>query len=124
VTQTALNYIFNGGAQPQRLQSLRQDVAAASLSTNELFNTWQGPVSRAFGAEYRRERVTGYVDPQFNTGWLYGNYLVTAGSFDVKEGFIETVVPLAKGLDFNGALRRTDYSTSGGVTTWKAGATQ
>jgi outer membrane receptor protein involved in Fe transport len=33
------------------------------------------------------------------------------------------LVPLLKGLDFNGAARYTDYSTSGGVTTWKAGLT-
>jgi len=123
VTQAAIDYVMNNGAQPQRLQTLRQDVAAISFSTNDLFETWAGPVSFAFGGEYRRERVNGSVDPQFNAGWLYGNYLVTAGAFDVKEGFIETVVPLAKGLDFNGAIRRTDYSTSGGVTTWKAGAT-
>ncbi|OSZ70925.1 hypothetical protein CAP39_08275 [Sphingomonas sp. IBVSS1] len=123
VTQAAIDYVFNNGAQPQRFQTLRQDVAALSFSTNDLFETWAGPVSFAFGGEYRRERVDGSVDPQFNSGWLYGNYLVTRGSFNVKEAFAETVVPLAKGLDFNGAVRRTDYSTSGGVTTWKLGAT-
>lgn len=123
VTQAAIDYVFNNGQQPQRFQSLRQDVAALNISTNDLFDTWAGPVSFAFGGEYRRERVDGFVDPQFNSGWLYGNYLVTRGSFDVKEVFAETVVPLAKGLDFNGAIRRTDYSTSGGVTTWKLGAT-
>jgi outer membrane receptor protein involved in Fe transport len=32
-------------------------------------------------------------------------------------------VPGADKLDFNGAVRYTDYSTSGNVTTWKAGAT-
>ncbi|OYZ13081.1 MAG: hypothetical protein B7Y35_14130 [Sphingomonadales bacterium 28-64-96] len=123
VTQAAIDYVFNNGQQPQRFQSLRQDVAAINISTNELFDTWAGPVSFAFGGEYRRERVNGSVDPQFNSGWLYGNYLVTSGSYDVKEFFAETVVPLAKGLDFNGAIRQTDYSTSGSVTTWKAGAT-
>lgn len=123
VTQAAIDYVFNNGAQPQRLQTLRQDVAAISFSTNDLFETWAGPVSFAFGGEYRRERVDGFVDPQFNSGWLYGNYLVTKGAFNVKEAFIETVVPLAKGLDFNGAVRQTDYSTSGSVTTWKLGAT-
>lgn len=123
VTQAAIDYVFNNGAQPQRYQSLRQDVVALSFSTNNLFATWAGDVSFAFGGEYRRERVGGFVDPQFNSGWLYGNYLVTAGAYNVKEGFIETIVPLAKGLDFNGALRRTDYSTSGGVTTWKLGGT-
>jgi iron complex outermembrane receptor protein len=123
VTQAAIDYVFNNGQQPQRFQSLRQDVAAISFSTNDLFETWAGPVSVAFGGEYRRERVDGSVDPQFNSGWLYGNYLVTRGNFNVKEAFLETVVPLAKGLDFNGAIRQTDYSTSGSVTTWKLGAT-
>ena len=123
VTQAAIDYVFNNGQQPQRFQSLRQDVAALNISTNELFDTWAGPVSFAFGGEYRRERVNGSVDPQFNSGWLYGNFLVTKGAYDVKEAFVETVVPLAKGLDFNGAIRVTDYSTSGSVTTWKAGAT-
>jgi outer membrane receptor protein involved in Fe transport len=123
VTEAARNYVFNNGAQPNREQTLRQDVIAGNLSTNDLFETWAGPVSFAFGGEWRRERVNGFVDPQFNSGWLYGNYLVTAGAFTVTEGFIETVVPLAKGVDFNGAIRRTEYSTSGGVTTWKVGAT-
>lgn len=119
----ALAYIFNGGAQPERLQSLRQDVVQANFTTNNLFNTWAGPVSLAFGAEYRRERVDGSVDPQFNTGWLYGNYLVTRGSYDVAEGYFETVIPVFKGADVNGAYRLTSYSTSGTVSTWKVGAT-
>jgi len=34
-----------------------------------------------------------------------------------------TVVPLGLGLEFNGAVRATDYSTAGYVTTWKLGAT-
>ncbi len=123
VTPEAINYVFNGGAQPQRFQSLRQDVVAMNLSTNNLFSTWAGPVSFAVGGEYRKERVAGFVDPQFNTGWLYGNYLVTAGAYNVKEAYVESVVPLAKGLDANGAIRVTDYSVSGNVTTWKLGAT-
>ena len=31
-------------------------------------------------------------------------------------------VTLVKSLDLNGAIRYTDYTTSGGVTTWKLGA--
>ena len=47
----------------------------------------------------------------------------------MAEGFLETVVPLAKdeewarSFDLNGAIRLTDYSTSGFVVTWKVGAT-
>jgi len=55
--------------------------------------------------------------------WSVGNYLPTNGSYHVKEAYLETAVPLGLGLVFNGAVRATDYSTSGYVTTWKAGAT-
>jgi iron complex outermembrane recepter protein len=50
-------------------------------------------------------------------------------AYHVTEAFAETVVPLAadkawaKSLDLNAAVRGTDYSTSGYVTTWKVGAT-
>jgi outer membrane receptor protein involved in Fe transport len=52
-----------------------------------------------------------------------GNFPPTFGSYHVKEAYLETVVPLGLGLEFNGAVRGTDYSTSGYVTTWKLGAT-
>lgn len=123
VTDAAINYIMNDGNQPLRTQTFKQDVAAVNLSTANLFDLWAGPISLAIGAEYRKESIDGNVDPQFNSGWLYGNYLVTTGSYNVKEAYAETVVPLAKGLDFNGAFRLTDYSTSGTVTTWKTGLT-
>jgi iron complex outermembrane recepter protein len=67
--------------------------------------------------------VSGEVDPQFENGWKYGNYRVTSGDYDVAEAYVETVVPVVKTLNFNGAYRYTDYSTSGGVNTWKAGFT-
>lgn len=52
-----------------------------------------------------------------------------AGSLNVKEAYAEIAVPILKDTPFfkelslNGAVRVTDYSTSGTVTTWKAGAT-
>jgi outer membrane receptor protein involved in Fe transport len=125
VSDAALNYIFNDGNQPSRNQRLRQDVAAITFQTNDIWDNWAGPVSLAFGGEYRREAVDGTLNPDApnNLGFLYGNYRITEGSFDVVEGFIETVFPLYEGLDLNGALRVTNYSTSGTVTTWKLGAT-
>src|SRR5690606_3602805 len=57
-----------------------------------------------------------------------GNPRALDGSFNVKEAFAEAVVPLAydtpflQALDVNGAIRLTDYSTSGSVVTWKIGA--
>ena len=50
------------------------------------------------------------------------------GTENVKEAFLELAVPLLKDspgfeeLGLNGAVRYTDYSVSGGVTTWKIGA--
>ncbi len=131
-SKAAIDYVLYSGQQPLRNQTLKQDVAAINFSTNNLFNIWAGPVSLAFGAEYRKESVDGTVDPLFQpivangvtTGtWIYGNYLATKGQYNVKEAYAETVVPIIKGMDFNGAFRVTNYSTSGTVTTWKAGLT-
>jgi outer membrane receptor protein involved in Fe transport len=129
----AVAYLTFGGQNPLRNQRLTQDVAAINFSTNNLFDLPAGPVSLAFGGEWRKEAVDGSVDPLFApdrdangnvlASWLYGNFLVNKGSYNVKEGFIETVVPVIKGMDFNGAFRLTNYSTSGTVTTWKLGLT-
>ena len=46
------------------------------------------------------------------------------GEYSVKEAYLETVVPLGFGLIQRcGAVRATDYSNPGYVTTWKLGAT-
>lgn len=128
----AIQYVLYDGLQPLRRQHLKQQVAALNFSTNNLFRLPAGGVSLAFGGEWRKEEVTGSVDALFRpivaggvtTGtWIYGNYLPTFGSYTVKEGFVETIIPIIKGMDFNGAARLTDYSTSGSVVTWKAGLT-
>ncbi len=125
-----------------------EDVAEASASSQP-FSLWAGPVSIAFGSGYRRESATQTSDPissgtkEFTGGYLgfpsdlegvfggfdRGNAQPVSGSFDLWELFGETLVPLAtdlpgaKSLDFNGAVRYTDYSISGGVESWKAGLT-
>jgi outer membrane receptor protein involved in Fe transport len=63
----------------------------------------------------------GFVESQYESGWKYGNFRVTSGKYDVKEAYLEALVPIMQGLDFNGAFRITDYRSSGSVTTWKAG---
>lgn len=113
-----------------------QDAAGASIQ-GEPFSTWADKVSIAGGLEYRKESVDGTSDAisQLRNsayligGFQYGNPKPINGSYNVKEAFVETIVPLAKeqlwtrSLDLNAAVRRTDYSTSGLVTTWKAGLT-
>ncbi|MFT2092476.1 TonB-dependent receptor plug domain-containing protein [Paraglaciecola sp. 2405UD69-4] len=115
----ALDYVLG---RPRREQEFIQNVAAINFSTGD-FEGWAGPISIAFGAEYRTEEMDGYVESQYQSGWKYGNYKVTKGDYDVIEGYVEALVPITDGLDFNGAVRYTDYSTSGGVTTWKGGLT-
>nr|WP_269450811.1 TonB-dependent receptor [Stenotrophomonas sp. MMGLT7] len=105
---------------PRRDQRFEQQVLAVNFNTNEIPG-WAGPISLAFGAEHRTEKMSGHVDEQWRSGWKYGNFLVTSGEYDVSEAYVETVVPLFAGMDFNGAVRYTDYSESGQVTTWKAG---
>lgn len=116
-SQEGLDYVLG---RPRREQDLQQDVYQLNFQVDDI-EGWAGPIGLAFGAEYREEQITGFVDPKYNSGWKYGNYKVTEGSYDVAEAYVEVAVPVLDNLEFNGAVRRTDYSTSGGVTTWKAG---
>jgi outer membrane receptor protein involved in Fe transport len=130
----AIDYVLGD---PYRKQRLEQMVVGANLSLTP-FATWAGDVSIAVGAEYRKEKISGFVPDEFQpvptrdvngnvigatNRWSVGNYLPSFGSYNVKEAYLETVIPLGFGLEFNGAVRATDYSTAGYVTTWKAGAT-
>jgi iron complex outermembrane recepter protein len=125
-TQAAVDYIKG---KSNLIQVLKQDVYSASVS-GEPFSTWAGPVSIAFGGEHRKEAVSGIGDPVAEAGdYNTANYRAGFGGYTVKEAFLETVVPLAtdtewaRSLELNGAVRATDYSLSGYVTTWKLGAT-
>jgi outer membrane receptor protein involved in Fe transport len=108
-------------------QEQKQDVYAFKID-GQPFEMWAGPVAMAFGGEYRKEEITVTSDPisQAN-GWRQINTQPLSGDLNVKEGFLEVGVPLLKNvtavhlLDLNAAVRSTDYSTSGSVTTWKGG---
>jgi outer membrane receptor protein involved in Fe transport len=110
-------------------EAYRQEVMAGSAA-GEPFDLWAGPVSVAFGAEHRVEKVGGIQGAHnaINDSFV-GNSPPVQGRYSVTEGFLEVVVPLAanaswaEALDFNAAVRATSYSTSGYVTTWKAGVT-
>lgn len=108
---------------------ITQDIVSATVR-GEPLATWAGPVSMAFGVEHRREKESGESDPlSLQNRYWAGNYKPIHGAYRVSEAFLELVVPLAKetawadSLDLNAAVRGTDYSTSGYVTTWKAGLT-
>ena len=124
-SRAALNYFL--GTSKFRA-NIHQYVGAGSV-TGDLFQLDGKPISVAFGVEYRNDKVVGTADPisQAN-GFTFGNPKSIAGSRDVIEGFGEVAVPLlhdrafVKSLDLDGAFRVTNYTGSGTVVTWKAGA--
>ena len=107
---------------PYETQAFAQPDLEANLNFIP-FSDWAGPVGMAVGYEHRLQSVNEAVPPQFNSGWSVGNFIPTSGHYTVDEGYLETDVPLGWGLNANGAVRETDYSTSGAVTTWKVGFT-
>lgn len=113
----AIDYV---SGRPSRNQQFKQDVAAINVNT-KIPNGWVDDIGLAFGIEHRKEQISGTVAPGSETGWIAGNYLATNGSYTVTEGYVETLVPLLAGFEFNGAARLTSYSESGTVVTWKAG---
>lgn len=110
----------------------------------DLFELPAGPVTVAVGGQYRRQKLdlTTNSDPNIpvdftglrgvpaNRMTRFNNTNVGSafGKLNVKEVFAEAQVPVFKDqplfeeLSLNGAIRLTDYSTSGSVTTWKLGA--
>ncbi|WP_395673799.1 TonB-dependent receptor domain-containing protein, partial [Phenylobacterium sp.] len=126
-SQAAIDYIYAVGHLDQ---TNTQKVAAASVSGDLPFGLPAGRISVALDGAYRVESASGESNPgaMANDFWA-GNYKPINGKYDVKEAAIETVipllrdVPLAQALEVNLAARAADYSTSGFVLTWKAGAT-
>jgi len=144
-SQAALDWVTGTTRQ---FVHVKQDVFEVSAA-GDAFDLWAGPVSLAFGAGYRTESSAQTVDetstgtrvftgdylgwpPQFTGAlgaWERTNPQPLSGSYDVMEVFGEVLVPLLRdssigySADLNGAIRYTNYSTSGGVTTWKLGLT-
>ena len=121
----ALDYIIGEGFQET---NSTQHVVAANIGT-DLFSITSRPVSLAIGGEWRRNVIGGTTDPiSTNLGFWVLNGQAVSGRQSVKEGYGEIVVPLIaerpffENLELSAAARYTDYSTSGGVTTWKVGA--
>ena len=125
-SQAAKDYLYGTAWQTQ---TFKQQVVAANVQ-GDLFQTWAGTVPLALGVEYRENKVDTNADPiSATSGFYVFNSSIVSGEVNVREGYLETSVPLArdlpalKSLDLNGAVRSTDYNTSGNVTTWKYGMT-
>ena len=147
VSKEAAAYILGDSFKELKLD---QTVLVANVS-GDLGDTLQlgaGPISVATGVEYRKEEANQTTDKQsqevvslagLRTGvaptsinnrlgpFQFYNPQPYAGSYNIKEAYVEVGVPVlkdrafAKALDVSLAARRADYSQSGGVTTWKYG---
>lgn len=114
---------------PSSRSTTKLDTFGVSLR-GEPFELWAGPVSVAVGVEGRWESVNsvaGALDRANTfTTFQFGSL---AGKDSVKEAFGEVVIPLLNDvpffhkLEFNGAVRYSDYRNSGGIWSWKLGAT-
>ena len=106
---------------------VKLDVVSVDAS-GTLFRLPAGDVSVAFGGDYIRNEASSTQDPlALAKAYAVQNFQPFYGKRNVKEGFVEAVIPilrnapLAKKLELNAAGRITDYSTSGSVKTWKVG---
>lgn len=105
---------------------LKQAVVEASFEGG-LFALPAGDVRFAGGASYRRPSYSYRPDEQRVRGEVYPTQPTgpTAGNYNVKEAFLELFVPVARDLPFveelnlGFAYRYSDYSTIGGVSTYK-----
>lgn len=138
-SQAALRYVLQ--ASSFTVENTLDNVNGAISGSP--FSTWAGPVNVVVGGEYREATFeqtstanpaipvdfTGLRSPIANRLFNSQQVGIGAGKNNVKEAFGEIAIPLLKDLpfaqkfDLNGAVRYTDYSTSGGVTTWKGGFT-
>jgi outer membrane receptor protein involved in Fe transport len=125
---TAAALAYTAGTSWQKA-IFKESSGAVDLSGTP-FSLWAGDISVAVGAEWRKDSASQTVDELSSTsGWNIHNPKGLTGRVNVKEVYGELLVPLLKdvtlvqNLDLNGAIRYTDYSTSGGVTSWKIGVT-
>ena len=124
-SQAAKAYVMGNPWQTTRNE---QQNVTANVS-GDVIDLPAGPFSIAAGAEYRRDSISGDADAVSKTNGYFqlNGSAIAAGHVDVKEVYGEAELPVLKqsvvgyALNLNGAIRRTDYSTSGAVTTWKFG---
>lgn len=115
----AIDYVTGTASQDTRMT---QHVVSVAVQ-GDLLQLPAGPLALATGAEFRKDIAEGDADPISRALQFYtGPGAPIDGSVEVWEGFAELGVPVTDTIDLNGAVRLTDYSTSGSVTTWKVGA--
>lgn len=109
---------------------LTQFVGGGTVTNNNLFQMpgGAGAASVVAGVEFRRETSRQNTDPLDVAGLTFLNAIPSSsGAYDVKEGYVETALPLltdrsfAKNVTFDAAVRFSDYSTIGHTKAWRWG---
>ena len=123
ITQEMLDYV--GYVQRDISHQTLFDLTA-NITAN-LIELPAGPLGIAAGFEYREHDGAFEPDPVAASGETAGIPSgATSGSFDVNEFYVEFNAPLIEGatgadyLEFNGALRASNYSSFGSASTYKA----
>ena len=112
--------------------ALEQNVFEANMQGSLFELPWSDKIQFAAGAGYREENFRFNPDSGFNANQSYPNVVgnialpvAVNGSTDVSEAYGELLIPLLKDLPFIKSLnlepgyRYSDYSTEGGVETYK-----
>jgi outer membrane receptor protein involved in Fe transport len=110
---------------------LEQNIVEATMQGG-LFDIWAGEVRFALGAAYRSEDFSFNPDSGYSAQQARANAInlialpqYTEGYFDVGEVYGEVLIPLISDLPFIQQLdlelggRHSDYSTAGGIQTYK-----
>lgn len=130
ITPATLAYVLRNAQQDDKTTQL---VAEASIGGDVDFLTSpmaSQPAAISVGAAYRKETGDTVVDDAYASGDLiyYGQgFSIRDKHYDVKEAFVEFKMPLVQdkpffqSLNFEAGYRYSDYSTSGGVSSYKLG---
>ncbi len=104
-----------------RADKFERQVFGGSLA-GDMFELPAGAVATAVGFEWRDETYQTIPDEISASGDLGGVPPVpNDGDYDLWELYAEARIPIISTLAVEGAVRYSDYSTVGGVTTWRAG---
>lgn len=124
ITQPMLDYVMFD----QHDRSRQSTFSASANVTGSLFDLPGGPLGIAVGIEYRKLKGSFDPDPIVAAGFSSDiPALPTRGSYNVKEAYAELSAPVLSDtpffdlLELTGAVRWSDYSTSGSTTTLKGG---
>ncbi|MBK5920310.1 hypothetical protein CCR80_04555 [Rhodothalassium salexigens] len=131
VTDEALDFIqqpgFNNG---EVTQAVFIGTVSGDLTGYGFKSPFAGDgVQTVFGFEYRQDQLDFNSDFVQRNGLLGGVSPDVDGTINVYEFFNETAVPLvqnkrfAESLDLTGAVRFSEFNTTGSQITWAAGAT-